>query len=52
MEVAGIAIGFVVLSTQLQLVGVTAAMIAFVGGRLAGNVYLIAPCLRVLRRGG
>ena len=52
VEVAGIAIGFVVLSTQLQLVGVTAAMIAFVAGRLGGNVYLIAPCLRVLRRGG
>jgi len=50
LEVAGVAIGFVILSRMLQLTGVTAAVTAFVGGRLAGTIYLIAPCLGVLGR--
>ena len=50
LEIVGVAVGFVVLGRELQLPGVTAAVIAFVGGRLAGNVYLIAPCFSVLAR--
>jgi hypothetical protein len=40
IEVAGIAVLFVALGWGLEMTGVTAAMIALVGGRLAGNLYL------------
>ena len=40
VEVTGIAVLFVVLGWGLDLTGVTAAMLAMVGGRLAGNLYL------------
>ncbi len=48
VEVAGIAIAFVAFSNGLDLVGVTAAMIAFVVGRTASNAYLVPATLRVL----
>ena len=40
VEVAAIAALFLVLGWGLDMTGVTAAMIAMVGGRLAGNLYL------------
>jgi hypothetical protein len=49
IEVAGIAVAFVAFSNGLHLVGVTAAMIAFVIGRGASNAYLVPASLRVLR---
>ena len=36
----------------LDFVGVTAAIIAFLGGRLAGVLYLIRSSLEVLRASG
>lgn len=50
LEVIGIAALFLGLARGLNLVGVTAAAIAFTGGRLAGTVYLVRPCRRVLDR--
>jgi hypothetical protein len=50
LEVGGIALLFPLLGWQAGLVGATAASVAFVAGRAAGNLYLILPCLRVLRR--
>jgi hypothetical protein len=49
LEVGGIALLFPVLGWQLGLIGVTAAVGAFFIGRLAGNLYLIRPCVRMLR---
>ncbi|MCH7564052.1 MAG: hypothetical protein IH968_09525 [Gemmatimonadetes bacterium] len=48
IEVIGIALLFVVLGWGVGLVGVTAAFLAFLGGRVAGNVYLIRRCALVL----
>lgn len=48
LEVVAIALLFVGLSTGFEMTGVTAAVIAFTGGRLAGNGYLVAPCYWVL----
>jgi hypothetical protein len=48
IEVAGIAILFPVLGWKLGMVGATAAVAAFIAGRLAGNLYLIRPCIRML----
>ena len=48
IEVAVVAVGFPILAWGIGIVGVTAAVIAFVVGRLAGNVYLIRPCVRVV----
>ncbi len=48
VEVAGIAIAFVAFSNGLNMVGVTAAMIAFVIGRFASNAYLVPATLRVV----
>ncbi|MFQ5705250.1 MAG: hypothetical protein ACE5HT_14670 [Gemmatimonadales bacterium] len=50
LEVAGIAIVFSTLSRLTDITGVTSAVIAFLVGRLAGNLFLIVPCLAVLRR--
>jgi hypothetical protein len=50
-EVVGIAVAFVACSNGFGLVGVTAAMIAFVVGRTASNSYLVPSGVRVLRRG-
>ncbi|NIM51979.1 MAG: hypothetical protein GTN78_05540 [Gemmatimonadales bacterium] len=52
IEVGGIAVGFPILGWKLGMVGVTAAATAFLVGRLASNLYLIPPCLRVIRQGG
>jgi progressive ankylosis protein len=48
LEVVGVASMFPVLNAVLDTTGVTAAAIAFLCGRLAGNIYLIPPCLRVV----
>ena len=50
MEVGGIALAFVACSNGLNMIGVTAAMIAFVVGRTASNAYLVPACLRVVGR--
>ncbi len=48
IEVLGIAIGFPILGWKMGMVGVTAATIAFVAGRLASNLYLYRPCVRAV----
>jgi Na+-driven multidrug efflux pump len=52
VEVLVVAILFTILGWTVGLVGVTAAMLAFLGGRLASNVYLLAPVARARRRLG
>ncbi len=52
IEVGGIALLFPLLGWKLGLVGVTAATGAFLVGRGAGNLFLITPCLRMLRGPG
>ncbi len=52
IEVAGIALIFQLLGWEMGVVGVTAASIAFVAGRSAGNLYLWAPCVRTVRQQG
>lgn len=47
-EVTAIVVTLLALIHGLDLIGVTAAAIGFVGGRLLGNVYLLAPCRKVL----
>jgi Na+-driven multidrug efflux pump len=49
VEVGGIALLFPLLGWKLGVIGVTAAVSAFLVGRAAGNLYLIAPCLQALR---
>lgn len=49
-EVAGLALVLVAGVLGLGAVGVVAAAVAFVVGRLAGNLALAGPALRVLRR--
>jgi hypothetical protein len=52
IEVAVVAIGFPVLAWSLGWVGVTAAVTAFLVGRLAGVLFLVGPCrLSVARYG-
>jgi hypothetical protein len=50
IEVAGIVLALAALIVGLDMVGATAAAIAFIAGRVAGNLYLVPPCARVLRR--
>ena len=50
IEVAGIALLFTVFGWGAGLVGVTAAVLAFLGGRVAGVVYLVWPVRLVLGR--
>lgn len=47
-EVTAIVLTLLALIHGLDLIGVTAAAIAFVVGRLLGNAYLVAPCARAL----
>lgn len=49
-EVTGIVLIFTVFGWGFDLVGVTAAIVAFVGGRLGGNLFLVPSCRRVLAR--
>jgi hypothetical protein len=51
-EVVTVAVLFVALGWGLDLVGVTAAFLAFLGGRLAGNLYLVPACRRALAGAG
>jgi hypothetical protein len=50
IEVGGIVAALWLGIVGFDLVGVTAAAAAFILGRIAGNVYLIPACARVLRR--
>ena len=49
IEVGGIVAALWLGIAGFNLVGVTAAAVAFILGRVAGNLYLIPPCARVLR---
>ena len=49
IEVAGVAVLFVGLGWGVGLIGVTAAFIAVVGGRAAGDVFLLWSTRRMLR---
>ncbi len=48
IEIGIVALLFIAFGWGVGLVGVTAAFLAFVGGRLAANVYLIGPVRRAL----
>ena len=48
LEVAGIALIFPIIGWKLGIVGVTAAAISILLGRIAANTFLIAPCRRAL----
>lgn len=50
LEVGMVAVLFTLLGWTVGLVGVTAAMLAFLGGRLASNLYLLRPVVRTRRR--
>ena len=52
VEVACVAVLFAVLGWTVELVGVTAAFLSFLGGRLAGNLYLLRPVARTIERLG
>jgi uncharacterized membrane protein len=49
IEVAGIAVLFVIFGWGMDLVGVTAAFLAFLGGRLMGVLYLMRSASEVVR---
>jgi hypothetical protein len=49
IEVGGIIVALWLGISGLRIVGVTAAAAAFIFGRLAGNLYLLPPCARVIR---
>ncbi|MEE8135094.1 MAG: hypothetical protein V3T56_08545 [Gemmatimonadales bacterium] len=48
-EVGGVAVLFIILINATTIPGVTAAVTAFLGGRIAGMSYLMPPCWRVVR---
>ncbi|CAN5773022.1 hypothetical protein BH23GEM10_BH23GEM10_17170 [soil metagenome] len=48
IEVAGIALLFPILAWSAGMIGVIAAMLALLGGRVAGNLYLVRPVRRAL----
>jgi hypothetical protein len=48
IEVAGIAVVLFVTIQLMDLVGVVAAALAILLGRVVGNLYLVPPCLEVL----
>ena len=50
VDVSGILISLMAMIYGLGMVGVTAAAIALLLGRLGNNSYLIPPCLRVLEK--
>jgi Na+-driven multidrug efflux pump len=47
IEVVGIVLALVLLIVGLDVVGATAAALAFIAGRVAGNLYLVPPYARV-----
>jgi progressive ankylosis protein len=49
IEVATVAVLFTILGWTVELVGVTAAVLAFLGGRLASNLYLFPDVARTRR---
>jgi hypothetical protein len=49
VEVTGILAGLVLTIVGMDLVGATAAAASFLFGRLAGNLYLIRPSIRLVR---
>ena len=49
LEVTGIALLFPLLGWKLGMVGVTAAAVSVILGRIAANSFLIAPCRNALR---
>jgi len=51
IEVGVVAIGFPILSWHFGVLGVTAAVTAFLVGRLAGVIYLVGKCARVVKWG-
>jgi len=48
LEVAGIALLFPILGWRMGMVGVTAATVSIVVGRIAANSFLMAPCRKAL----
>ena len=48
IEVVAIALLFVVFGWNVGLIGVTAAFLAFLGGRVGGTLYLVKKCRAVL----
>ncbi len=52
IEVTTIALGFPLLSWRFGMVGVSAAMVTFLVGRIAGNLFLVRPCLQLVRQYG
>jgi hypothetical protein len=50
IEVAGILLVLTALIHGFDMVGATAAAIAFIAGRAGANSYLVPPCLRVIER--
>lgn len=52
LEVGGIALLFPLLGWRMGMVGVTAAAVAILLGRVAANTFLMSPCRGVLAAGG
>ena len=51
IEISGIVLVLMVTIHVFDVIGATAAAVAFVTGRVAGNLYLVSPCLRGARSG-
>ena len=49
IEVGGILLGLLLAISGFDWIGATAAAAAFLFGRIAGNLFLVSPCLRILR---
>jgi len=49
LEVAGVAVAFPLLGWRVGMVGVSAAAVAFLIGRVGGNLSLLRPCARAVR---
>jgi hypothetical protein len=49
IEISGIILVLMVAINLFDVVGATAAAIAFVAGRVAGNLYLVPPCFKAAR---
>jgi len=51
IEISVIVLVLIVTINVFDVIGVTAAAVAFITGRVAGNLYLVPPCLRGARSG-